>query len=421
MTKLSTTPFGRVPAADDPELGELERASAEMTDAPAAPEGHTHGRGGEGGRHLDRTFSRDPKDFPDPTSRQELWRFAALPRLRHLFTGPDADGPLAFSWPNGAPVEVVAMSDARVGAVHTPFDRLSAVAMTKAAEALVITVAGELTEPVVVSAKGSGGIAYGHVVVDVAPHAIGTVVLDHVGSAHYAANVEIKVGDGAAVTVVSVQDWDDDAVHAAAHTALIGRDATLRHINISFGGNAVRVTPAVRFAGPGGSVELLGLFFADAGQHIDNRLLVDHDVPHCKSRVNYRGALQGAGARSVWTGDVVTRANAIGTDTYEVNRNLLLTDGARADSVPNLEILTGEIVGAGHASATGRFDDEQLFYLQARGIPADQARRLIVRGFFADVIERIQVPELVERLLATVDRELESTMATSTPSQESVR
>jgi Fe-S cluster assembly protein SufD len=396
---------------EDLELGELQRAGAEITDAPAAPEGHTHGRGGEGGRHLDRTFSRDPLAFPEPNSRQELWRFAALPRLRPLFAAPDADGSLAFSWASGAPVEVVPMTDPRIGAVHTPFDRLSAIALQKATEALVISVAGELTEPVVVGAKGTGGVSYGHVLVDVAPHATGTVVLDHVGSAQYAANVEIKVGDGASVTVVSIQDWDDDAVHASAQTALVGRDARLRHINISFGGSAVRVTPAVRFSGPGADVELLGLFFADAGQHIDNRLLVDHEMPHCKSRVNYRGALQGAGARSVWTGDVIIRATGIGTDTYEVNRNLLLTDGARADSVPNLEILTGEVVGAGHASATGRFDDEQLFYLQARGIPADQARRLIVRGFFADVIERIQVPELVERLLATVDRELDSSVS----------
>jgi Fe-S cluster assembly protein SufD len=396
---------------EDLELGELQRAGAEITDAPPAPEGHTHGRGGEGGRHLDRTFSRDPLAFPEPNSRQELWRFAALPRLRPLFAAPDADGSLAFSWASGAPVEVVPITDPRVGAVHTPFDRLSAIALQKATEALVISVAGELTEPVVVGAKGTGGVSYGHVLVDVAPHATGTVVLDHVGSAQYAANVEIKVGDGASVTVVSIQDWDDDAVHASAQTALVGRDARLRHINISFGGSAVRVTPAVRFSGPGADVELLGLFFADAGQHIDNRLLVDHEMPHCKSRVNYRGALQGAGARSVWTGDVIIRATGIGTDTYEVNRNQLLTDGARADSVPNLEILTGEVVGAGHASATGRFDDEQLFYLQARGIPADQARRLIVRGFFADVIERIQVPELVERLLATVDRELDSSVS----------
>jgi Fe-S cluster assembly protein SufD len=398
-------------AAVDLELGELQRARAEMTDAPAAPQGHTHGRGGEGGRHLDRTFSRDPQAFAEPNSRQEIWRFAALPRLRALFAAPEPDGQLAFSWAAAAPVEVVPMSDPRVGTVHTPFDRLSAIAMSKATEAVVVTVAGELVDPVLVSAKGTGGVAYGHVIVDVAPHATGTVVLDHVGSAQYAGNVEINVGDGASVTVVSIQDWDDDAVHASAHTALIGRDAKLRHINICFGGNAVRITPVVRFAGPGGDAEMLGLFFADAGQHIDNRLLVDHDMPHCKSRVNYRGALQGEGARSVWTGDVIIRATGIGTDTYEVNRNLLLTDGARADSVPNLEILTGEVVGAGHASATGRFDDEQLFYLQARGIPADQARRLIVRGFFADVIERIQVPELVERLLASVDRELEQAMA----------
>ena len=134
-------------------------------------------------------------------------------------------------------------------------------------------------------------------------------------------------------------------------------------------------------------------------------------VPNCRSRVTYKGALQGEGAHTVWVGDVVIRAAATGTDTYELNRNLLLTDGARADSVPNLEIETGEVVGAGHASATGRFDEEQLFYLQARGIPADLARRLVVRGFFAEVIEKIAVPELVERLLASVDAELERNLA----------
>src|SRR5471030_342308 len=140
MTDLTTV------GPDDLELGELQRAKAELTDAPAAPKGHTHGRGGEGGRHLDRTFSRDPLAFPEPNSRQELWRFAALPRLRPLFAAPDADGSLAFSWASGAPVEVVPMTDPRIGAVHTPFDRLSAIALQKATEALVISVAGELTE-----------------------------------------------------------------------------------------------------------------------------------------------------------------------------------------------------------------------------------------------------------------------------------
>ena len=163
--------------------------------------------------------------------------------------------------------------------------------------------------------------------------------------------------------------------------------------------------------GPGGDADLLGVYFADAGQHLEHRLFVDHAAPHCKSRVTYKGALQGEGAHTVWIGDVLIRAAAEGTDTYELNRNLVLTDGARADSVPNLEIETGEIIGAGHASATGRFDDEQLFYLQSRGIPEDEARRLVVRGFFADLVQRIGVPDLENRLIDAIERELAVTQA----------
>ena len=168
----------------------------------------------------------------------------------------------------------------------------------------------------------------------------------------------------------------------------------------------MRVVETVEYQGPGGDAELLGLFFADAGQHLEHRLFVDHAVPRCRSNVVYKGALQGQGARTVWVGDVLIRAAAVGTDTYEINRNLLLTEGARADSVPNLEIETGEVAGAGHASATGRFDDEQLFYLQSRGIPSDEARRLVVRGFFAELLGRIGLPDVRDRVLAAVEAEL---------------
>src|SRR5690606_1809155 len=120
----------------------------------------------------------------------------------------------------------------------------------------------------------------------------------------------------------------------------------------------------------------------------------------------YRGALQGDGARTVWVGDVLIRAEATGTDTYEINRNLVLTDGARADSVPNLEIETGEVAGAGHASATGRFDDEQLFYLMARGIPDEVARKLVVRGFFGELINKIPVDALRDRLDEAIEQRL---------------
>ena len=176
----------------------------------------------------------------------------------------------------------------------------------------------------------------------------------------------------------------------------------------------------VRFGSPGGDAELLGLYFADDGQHLESRLLVDHAQPDCKSNVLYKGALQGdpestlPDAHTVWVGDALIRAEATGTDTFEVNRNLVLTDGARADSVPNLEIETGEIVGAGHASATGRFDDEQLFYLRSRGIPEEQARRLVIRGFFGGIISQIAVPHIRDRLTAAIETELAITESKAT-------
>ncbi len=360
-----------------------------------------------GGAHLARTYSRDPGDFPEPNSRQEIWRFAALPRLRKLYDGPPADGTVEYAWSDDAPVSHIAMDDKRVGAVLTPFDRIAAVAMQQAEQALLVDITATITQPIYLTGKGTGGTAYGHTVVNVAPHAQAIVVIDHVGSATYAANSEFNVGDGAQLTVVTVQDWDDDTIHVEAQAACVGRDARFRHVCVSFGGNAVRISPTVRYAGPGGDAELFGLAFVDAGQHVDQRILVEHDAPHCRSRVTYKAALQGEDARAVWTGDVFIRHDAKATDTHEINRNLLLTDGARADSVPNLEIETGEVVHAGHASATGRFDDEQLFYLQSRGIPDDVARRMVVRAFFAEIIDAIGVPELEERIRAAVEAELE--------------
>ena len=255
---------------------------------------------------------------------------------------------------------------------------------------------------------GDGKTAYGHVQVRAEAFAQATIVLDHVGSGTYADNVEFVIGDGAQLTVLSVQDWADDAVHVSEQHLRLGRDARLKHVVVTLGGDLVRVSPTATFAGPGGDVEMLGLHFADAGQHQEHRLFVDHAVPHCKSNVLYKGALQGDDAHTVWIGDVLIRAAAEGTETFELNRNLVLTQGARADSVPNLEIETGEIAGAGHASATGRFDDEQLFYLQSRGIAEEQARRLVVRGFFHEILMKIDVPEVRERLEAAIEAELQA-------------
>jgi Fe-S cluster assembly protein SufD len=243
-------------------------------------------------------------------------------------------------------------------------------------------------------------------VIDIGANARATIVLQHQGSTVRAGNAEIIVGDGASLMLVSVQDWDDDAVHLAHLHARVGRDATYRQALVSLGGDVVRISSSVDFAAAGGQAELLGLYFADAGQHLEHRLFVDHNAPHTRSNVDYRGALQGQGAHTVWIGDVLIRKVAEGINTYESNKNLVLTDGCRADSVPNLEIETGEIEGAGHASTTGRFDDEQLFYLRSRGIDEAEARRLVVHGFFADIIRKVGVPEIEKRLLEAVEAEL---------------
>jgi Fe-S cluster assembly protein SufD len=243
-------------------------------------------------------------------------------------------------------------------------------------------------------------------VVNVAANARATVVLEYTGSATYADNVELVVGDGASLHLVSLQDWAGDAVHLSHHHARLGRDARLTHTAVSLGGSVVRLAPSVRYAGPGGDAELRGLYFADAGQHLEHRLFVDHAERNCRSRVSYKGALQGREAHAVWIGDVIIRAEATGTDTYEYNRNLVLTDDTRVDSVPNLEILTGEVAGAGHASASGRLEDQHLFYLMARGIPEPVARRLVIRGFFGSLIDRMGVPQVAERIAAGIEMEL---------------
>ncbi|MCV2393354.1 Fe-S cluster assembly protein SufD [Actinotalea sp. M2MS4P-6] len=366
----------------------------------------------------ERRTSFDPADFPVPTGREEEWRFSPLDRLNPLFDATNeklaAGGVLVTVVnPPEVTVEIVGREDRRLGTVGRPGDRTAATAWSSFAEATVVTVPPQAVASAATSIRIEGvtsDASAAHLLIHARELSEAVVVLDHVGAATLAETVEIRVEDGAHLTVVSIQDWDTGSVHASAHRTVVGRDATLKHVVVTLGGDVVRITPDAEFSGEGGNIESLGLYFADANQHQEHRLFIDHNVPQCRSRVTYKGALQGESARTVWVGDVLIQAHAEGTDTYELNRNLVLTDGARADSVPNLEIETGEIEGAGHASATGRFDDEQLFYLMARGIHEVDARRLVVRGFFAELVQQIGVPEVEERLLAGIERELETSM-----------
>jgi Fe-S cluster assembly protein SufD len=366
--------------------------------------------------HLHPEGSFDVESHVVPTGREEIWRFTPLRRLRGLHAdAPFGSGTTAATWnaPAGVRVETVDGDEARSlrgisGLV--PNSRWAARVLAEVPGTLLVDVPAdaEVADPILIDLVGSDAAVTeaGHVALRFGAHCRATVVLAHRGSATMAQVVEVLVGDGSQVTVVSVQDWDDDAVHLTHTQALVGRDAAYKHAAISFGGDLVRMDANVTYAGPGGSAELLGLYFADAGQHLEHRLFADHDAPHTKSHVVYKGALQGKGAHTVWIGNVLIRKVAEGIETFEENRNLVLTDGCQADSVPNLEIETGEIEGAGHASATGRFDDNQLFYLRSRGIAEDEARRLVVHGFFHDLIRKVGVPAIEEGLVATVEAEL---------------
>lgn len=368
----------------------------------------------------DMAVSYNVEDFAIPGGRDEEWRFISLRRIRGLHNGsfaPVADAQIDVEGPEGVTVETVAPDDDRLKAAGGPVDRVAAQAWTAATSGTIVTIpeGAELSEPVVVTVTGAGNdvTTFGTVLIESGANSSASVVVRYQGSGTHADNVNWLIGDGSRVHAVVDTQWAPDAVHLGAQSIVVGRDATLRHTVASFGGEVTRITPRVKFTAPGGDVELTGVYFADDGQYIENRLLVDHSVPNCRSNVMYKGALQGdkasdkPDARTCWVGDVLIRADALGTDTYETNRNLVLTDGARADAIPNLEIETGEIAGAGHAATVGRFDEEQVFYLRSRGIPPEEATRLIIRGFFNEVLGKIPVESVRDELIARVSGELE--------------
>lgn len=357
----------------------------------------------------ERPKSFDVQDFAPVTGREAVWKFAPVAQLDTLLNG-ELDG-TRYTY-DAEPVPGIDLAwlpraEATLGLAGTPEERGSAAAWTAVQDVLQITVTGEDEKTLRLNRNAFGaGARAAHTVIEAKTHSRGLVILENTGDAELSENVEIIVRDEAHLTVVTVQEWNDEAKHLASHFATVGRGATLKHIVVSLGGKVVRVNPSIHLDHEGAGTDALGAYFADAGQHLEQQVYIDHDAAHTRSRVTYKGALQGAGARTVWIGDVLIRQSGTGTDSYEQNRNLVLSDGTRADSIPNLEIETGDIEGAGHASATGRFDDEQLFYLMSRGIGEAEARKLVVRGFLLEVVNQIGNPEIEERLQQAIDASL---------------
>jgi Fe-S cluster assembly protein SufD len=345
-----------------------------------------------------------------PTGREEAWRFTPLKRLGGLHDGTAIIADRTSLSLKGALPNGVSFNHGHIDAVTETDDAIvnRVRAYTQSGSLLTIAANTQLHEPLFLHRTECAldSAEFSRVQIRVGQHSQATVVFENSGDTLIAEDLEIIVEPGAHLTLIALQEWGSKTIHAGRHHAIVDRDATFTSVVVTIGGDVVRLLPTVDFIAPGASCDLSGVYFASAGQFFEHRMFVDHKVPHAKSRVNYKGALAGEKAHTVWIGDVFIRAAAEGTDTYELNRNLLLTDGARADSVPNLEIETGEIVGAGHASTTGRFDDEQLFYLMSRGINEADAKRLVVRGFFNEIISQIGIDDVEIRLMARIDEEL---------------
>ena len=361
-----------------------------------------------------RSFS--PDAFPLPTRKQEDWRLTPIDRMNEFFqvftpsgaTGL-AIGMIDGSAPDPAAVTVreVPKGTAPSGTVSEPNDRVSAVEWASARTAHVIELHKSSSTPLLVRVTGGGeALDALHLVIVADDNVHADVVVEHSGHARLAEGVEITVGRHAQVSTTFINEWDGTSKHVGCQRIHIGEGASLRHSVVTLGGDVVRIRMDQDFGGPQSSSNMLGIYFADPGQHIEHRTMVVHNQPECKSRVIYKGALDGKGAHSTWVGNALIKPNAPLTDSYELNRNLVLSPGAFADSEPNLEIENGDIVGAGHASSVGRFDNEQLFYLQSRGIPEQEARKLVIRGFFGELVEEIGIDAIREHLMDVIARRL---------------
>ena len=216
--------------------------------------------------------------------------------------------------------------------------------------------------------------------------------------------VEIHAGPAARVRYVSIQEWGEGVTHLGVHRTRLSRDADFRSVAVGFGASLARVESESALAEPGAFSEMLGVFFADGSQHFDHRTEQDHEAPNCTSDLLYKGALRNE-SRAVYSGWVHVRPGAQKTDAMQTSRNIVLSDRAKADAIPNLEIEAND-VRCGHAASVGPVEEETLFYLQSRGITRKEAERLIVFGFFQEVLDRIPVEEVRDGVAEAIEQEL---------------
>ena len=219
--------------------------------------------------------------------------------------------------------------------------------------------------------------------------------------------VEVLAREGAQVQYVSLQRLGYGAFYHSSQRTLAQRDSTLDTLNVSMGASTSRVDLNARLLGPGANSDMLGLYFGDDSQHFDHNTSQDHMAPNTSSDLLYKGALDNA-SRSVFRGIIRVHPKAQKTDAYQTNRNLLLSDHARADSLPNLEIQADD-VRCSHGATVGQLDAESRFYLMSRGLTREQAERLVVLGFLGEVMSRLPLGGVVEKVTSVIEAKLRQT------------
>ncbi len=357
----------------------------------------------------DRIASVNPDDFSVPNGREEEWRYTPLKRVATLHVDADASTKFKFDVEANSAINHKLVNKLEINSNFLATDRITARAFANTKDALVISIPKEFEsqELIWVKINLTTGVQYSHIKIEAGQHSKSTVVLEYIGEGIGAINSEIEALENSKIDVINIFDASNKSVLVSEQQFVLAKDATVRTMSVELGSDVLRYIPRAKFSGPHASIDLFGVFLATNGQFFENRVFVDHNMKDCRSNVLYRGGAQGEGSHTVWVGDVLIRKVATGTDTYEMNRNLLLDDGARADSVPNLEIETGEVQKAGHASVTGRLDDDQLFYLMSRGIDEHTARQLVIEGFFSGIFGEFSDVNLKEKLTEKLNAAIE--------------
>ncbi|CAN5264958.1 Fe-S cluster assembly protein SufD [soil metagenome] len=380
-------------------------------------------------RSDDPTWLRDRrleafKAFSDlewPTHRDEDWRFTDPRRIdlqREMTASParfSPTGPLVIDTLSRAAVQHPDLVRQHLGTGVPPEETFAALALAAFEDGVFVHVPADLEvgEPITIDVEAVAGTQVRWVLVVAERHAKATVLLTQSGSAEATVIdvVEAIVGDGATLNLVTTQDWGAGVSHVTTHRGKVGRDATYQHTEVTLGGDTVYVRPDVWLSGKGGSGEMLGVYFPTGRQKVEHRSLIFHDADHTTSDYVHKGALSGE-SHATWYGNIRIDIDAKQTVSDETNRNLILSPGARADTLPFLEIETADVAACCHHSSVGQVDEVQLWYLQSRGISRKDAAQMLVYAFFADVLERVDAPGVAERVLADIEVKIQEAPTT---------